>query len=388
MRRTLLFYILVAVQFHSQLNAQVSLLTADQITLSHTWSQEPEGWDYPLFVHIPEGANPSDPMPVCIALHGSGSNGDEMGTYVSAWLECHIIVAPSGYGEGWNLCSETSNAPDIEMLSNLLAQLASFQNVDTSNISLLGLSNGGGLVNQGLIELSDYDISAFVPIVSQMNEPQFHNDSFHKPLSSDSTNPGAMFCGYSVPVVIPTEIRYLSVCNTNDPIIPFDGGFAVGNVFLPAIEAINRVAESQGYTGVQVTSGDDIGNDLLVYDFIGVDVQMLSGNSFHGLSGEQEDYISSFLLDCLGSSYTHEQKRLPDCAIAPNPATTSITISADVALLNSPYRITDVQGKLLMEGALRNTTTVLNSDQLSNGQYTLTIIADEAVITKPLIIQK
>ena len=41
-----------------------------------------------------------------------------------------------------------------------------------------------------------------------------------------------------------------------------------------------------------------------------------------------------------------------------------------------------------MEGALRNTTTVLNTDQLSNGQYTLTIISKETVITKPLIIQK
>ena len=74
--------------------------------------------------------------------------------------------------------------------------------------------------------------------------------------------------------------------------------------------------------------------------------------------------------------------------IYPNPASTSITISTDAALLNSPYRITDVQGKLVMEGALRNTTTVLNTDHLSNGQYTLTIIAEETVITKPLIIQK
>lgn len=388
MRKTLLFFIVVAILFNSQLNAQVSLLTADQITLSHTWSQEPEGWEYPLFVHIPEGTDSNDPMPVCIVLHGSGSNGYEMGTYVSTWLECHIIVAPSGYSEGWNLCSETSNAPDIEMLSNLLTQLASFQNVDTSNISLLGLSNGGGLVNQGLIELSNYDISAFVPIVSQMNEPQFHNNSFHKPLSSDSTNPGSMFCGYSVPVVIPTGIRYLSVCNTNDPIIPFDGGFAVGNFFLPAIEAINRVAESQGYTGVQVTSGDDIGDDLVVYNFTGVDVQMLSGTSFHSLSGEQEDYISSFLLDCLSSNNAYEQKKLPYCALAPIPASTSITISTDAALLSSPYRVTDVQGKLVFEGALRNTTTVLNTDQLSNGQYTFTIIGEEAVITKSLIIQK
>lgn len=74
--------------------------------------------------------------------------------------------------------------------------------------------------------------------------------------------------------------------------------------------------------------------------------------------------------------------------IYPNPASTSITISTEATLLNSLYRVSDVQGKLVMEGALRNTTTVLNTVQLSNGQYTLTIIADEVVITKPLIIQK
>ena len=73
--------------------------------------------------------------------------------------------------------------------------------------------------------------------------------------------------------------------------------------------------------------------------------------------------------------------------IYPNPASTSITISTDAKLLNSPYRITDAQGKLVMEGTL-NSTTVLNTDQLSNGQYTLTIISEETVITKPLIIQK
>ena len=73
--------------------------------------------------------------------------------------------------------------------------------------------------------------------------------------------------------------------------------------------------------------------------------------------------------------------------VYPNPASTSITISTDATLLNSPYRITDAQGKLVMEGTL-NSTTVLNTDQLSNGQYTLTIISEDTVITKPLIIQK
>ena len=83
-----------------------------------------------------------------------------------------------------------------------------------------------------------------------------------------------------------------------------------------------------------------------------------------------------------------EEVNASQFSIYPNPASTSITISTDAALLNSPYRITDAQGKLVMEGALRNTTTLLNTDQLSNGQYNLTIISEETVITKPLIIQK
>ncbi|MGB0137061.1 MAG: T9SS type A sorting domain-containing protein [Flavobacteriales bacterium] len=83
-----------------------------------------------------------------------------------------------------------------------------------------------------------------------------------------------------------------------------------------------------------------------------------------------------------------EEESEVEFEVFPNPASTSITISTNAALLSSPYRITDVQGKLVMEGVLLNTTTVLNTDQLSNGQYTLAIINDEAVITKPLIIQK
>ena len=372
------------------LSAQTSLLTADQITLSHSWSQEPDGWDYPISLHIPENADEDSPMPVCIALHGSNSDGSAMVSNLSQWLDCHMVIAPTGYNNGWNLCSESSKAPDIEMLASLLSQLTSFQNVDTNRISLLGLSNGGGLVNQALIELSNYNISSFVAVVSQFNEPQYHNESFHKPISNEEVNPIPIenYCGYTVPVDPANGNRYLSVCNYNDPIIPFEGGAAVGNYFLHATESIYKVAVSQGYSGPELFTGDDIENNLVEYEYLGGDVKMIVGLNYHGMNEAQENHVSSFLMNCITNGIVEDEKQIAYWDIAPNPVKNSITITSESILVDSPYRVTDMQGKIVLEGILSNTSITLNTDHLSNGRYTISLISKNTLLTKPLLIQK
>lgn len=37
-------------------------------------------------------------------------------------LECHILVAPTGYLNSWNICAETSDAPDVDMINDLITK--------------------------------------------------------------------------------------------------------------------------------------------------------------------------------------------------------------------------------------------------------------------------
>ena len=161
-----------------------SLTGSDDLNLDQTWSQQPNGWSYPMAVSVPAIDPPAGGFPVGILLHGNGGNGAQMLNLGGNLLSDHILLAPTGYLNSWNLCGENSEAPDMAMLSDLIVQLATFDNVDAQHIRLIGSSNGAGLVNQAFIELDDPGIDAFVAIVSQMNEPQYHQGAFHRPSGS------------------------------------------------------------------------------------------------------------------------------------------------------------------------------------------------------------
>ena len=263
------------------------------LSLVQSWSQEPDGWSYPLMVSVPPGPVPDGGHPVCILLHGNGGSGGSMMFLTSTWLQDHIRIAPTGYLNSWNLCGEASEAPDIAMLADLIDQVTSFDNVDPHHIRMLGLSNGSGLVNQAFIELDHPGLDAFVGLVSQMNEPQYHAGAFHRP-SGDTFGP-APFCGYDEVVEPAQGRRYLNICNTNDNVIPYGGGPAVGNVFLPAEFAIHQVALQQGHNGPAVTGVPLDGTDLVEFSYLNGDVVLLQGNAVHAANQDQIDYAQAFL---------------------------------------------------------------------------------------------
>ncbi len=263
------------------------------LNLEQSWPQEPDGWSYPVAVSVPPGEAPAQGFPVGVLLHGNGGNGFQMLNLGGNLLADHILVAPTGYLNSWNLCGENSEAPDIAMLSDLVAQLSGFDNVDANHIRLIGSSNGAGLVNQAFIELDDPGVDAFVSIVSQMNEPQYHQGAFHRP--SGVTNSPLPFCGYDQ-VVVPAQGRkYLSICNHNDSVVPYDGGPAVGNFFLPAEVAIHQVALQQGHVGPPVP-GESVGaSSLTAFRYLDDQVILLRGGAGHGTSPNQMEFAAAFL---------------------------------------------------------------------------------------------
>jgi len=270
-----------------------SLSGPDDLSLSQSWSQEPNGWSYPVAVSVPSVDMPAGGFPVGIVLHGNGGNGFQMLNLGGNLLSDHILVAPTGYLNAWNLCGENSEAPDIAMLSDLIVQLTGFSNVDAEHIRLIGSSNGAGLVNQAFIELDHPGLDAFVAIVSQMNEPQYHQGSFYRP--SGNTDAPLAFCGYDEEVVPAQGRKYLSMCNHNDSVVPYNGGPAVGNFFLPAEVAIHQVALQQGHTGPPV-SGEPLGTSgLTEFSYLEGDVVLIRGGAGHGMDAAQMEMAAAFL---------------------------------------------------------------------------------------------
>ncbi len=277
---------------------QDCLQDTTNLDIELSWDQEPNGWTYESFIKIPDGATPQDVYPVCIALHGNGGNGEFMRNNIGNLLDCHIVVAPSGYSNSWNICGEQSDAPDVEFVNLLIDELLKYKNVDPDNIKILGSSNGAALTNRMFIENDMPNISQFVAMVSQMTDPQFHDGNFHSP--SGETNNQSDFCGYDVVNSIVNNREYLSICNINDGVIPYEGGTSVGTSFIPAEESIFEIAKSQGYTGTQISTGVQIDNsEVFEFSYLDDKVVLLNGMAGHTTNTTQRDYIKEFMNDCV-----------------------------------------------------------------------------------------
>lgn len=271
--------------------------TSIDITLD--WPQQPGGWRYPMAIHVPDGDPPASGFPVCILLHGNGGNGAGMLPGFVGLLPCHALVAPSGYASSWNICGEGSDAPDLEMIAELVDRLQAFGNVDPNRIRILGVSNGSALANRILLENDDPGIDRIAAVVSQLVTAQFHADAFFRP--GGTTQRSAPFCGYDVEVEPVQGRRYLGICNENDPVIRYDGGPGPGGLFfLEARDSAFQVARSQGYRGAPLTgSGERVGrSNVFAYEYLDGRVVHLRGDAGHGMNPVQREYIREFFDGC------------------------------------------------------------------------------------------
>lgn len=225
-------------------NAQ-QLTKNTSINITKSWSQQPNGYTYPFDISVPTSNMPSGGFPVCLLLHGNGGNSGQIINQFSNVLECHVLVALTGYMNSWNVCAEDSDGPDIEMVNDLVDSLQLYTNVNPNKIRILGFSNGAGLANSVFIENTNSGIDIVYAIVSHLNEPQYHSGNFYE-IGSD-TDSTAAYCGYNI-VSNPLSTRkYLSISNDNDPIIPYSGGYSmVGLDFLNAEDAAYTISQNQG----------------------------------------------------------------------------------------------------------------------------------------------
>ncbi len=271
-----------------------------EIDITKSWSQEPLGWTYPIYIHVPEINVPDNGLTVCILLHGNGGNGNGM---LSQWINPfndYILIAPTGYLNSWNISDENSEAPDVDMIDDLVHMLQTYENVNPNRIRILGFSNGAALANRVFIENTNVGIDVICSVVSQLSEAQYHNENFYYP--GGATGGNQEFDGYDIITFPITGRKYLNIGNVNDQLIPYYGGESVGVNFLDSQEAIYIIANSQGYLGDQLSDeGEEIGSSsVFEYAYQNKQVVHLRGNAGHGINLIQREYIVDFFNVILG----------------------------------------------------------------------------------------
>ncbi|MCE2997693.1 MAG: T9SS type A sorting domain-containing protein [Cyclobacteriaceae bacterium] len=372
----------VALIFFS-LNGFCQVLTnSTNISITKTWATQPSGYTYPVTIFVPTGAVPQGGFPVCILLHGNGSQnlaqlaGPPMigqGQFGSV-LPCHILVAPTGFENSWNICSENSDAPDVEMINDLVNNLQGYTNVNPNKIRILGTSNGAALANRIFIENTNAGIDIVCAVVSHLNDFQYHSGNFYKP--NGATNPNTSFCGYNVVASPLTTRKYLSISNTNDPIIPYLGGTsAVGANFLPAETAAFTLATYKGYTGNMLTSGTTIGSAstlITEYSYLSGDVVHIKGSAGHQANATQKNYIANYFSDCDVVTEIEKDDFL-EIEVYPNPSHDVLTIKVGESLVATDYVLYDNLGRTLWVGKLNLQTTHIDINGLSKGVYFLSV---------------
>ena len=224
MLRITILTTLFAMILCTQQRAQAQSLTDDtQIEITKVWSQQPGGWTYPISISMPDGPAPNGGHPVCILLHGNGGNGQGTIPQFRSLLPCHALVAPSGYQSSWDICNEQSEAPDVEMVGELIAQLQAFTNVDSGRIRILGFSNGFRAGESSLHRERQSRPRCRCARWSP-NSPKGSTTTVHFIVPAGITTPGAAYCGYDTPKTPIAGRRYLSICNFNDFVIPTTTG--------------------------------------------------------------------------------------------------------------------------------------------------------------------
>ncbi len=266
-------------------SSKKSLTSSTDLDITKSWGRNNKH-TYETAVRVPSKPDGD----VTILLHGNGGNGQGMVRQFQSLLPDDILVAPTGYQNAWNIVEE-HDAPDISFLSELVDKLGTYANVDS--VRILGVSNGGALTLRAAVELDQKVIKSLVSIVSSLNTDAYHDGSFWGGNDYEQREKPAK------------KRDILLVQNTNDPLIPYEGGRGKipGTVFLPALESAFVLAESQGFRGEAL--GFDDGNqdaqspNVYTYTYStnnkGGRVEHVRSDARHGMNEGIKRRVAGFL---------------------------------------------------------------------------------------------
>ena len=268
-----------------------------RFTIRQSWSQEPNGFGREYVVRSPK--NDLQSWPITILFHGNGGSAEPMIRNWDRTLPNHILVSAQGYEKSWNITKERSKAPDVEFVEMILRDVTShYPQADDSKVSLIGSSNGAGMVYRLLIELDDtYSVQNALAFVSSMTVSQYHDEQFWKRTDETTSN-------YDQPVEPSGKRRIITIHGSADSVVPYYGGRGPGGIHLSAQDTAYVWATVQGYRGDQRpdNEGKPCGEKLLMYDYpqSGVThIKVIDGG--HGL-GPAAAPLKPLLMKMLGWS--------------------------------------------------------------------------------------
>jgi polyhydroxybutyrate depolymerase len=193
-----------------------------------------DGLERTFHIHIPSSYSKSVSLPLLIALHGRGGNGESMilvtrkGFDNMADRDGFIVVYPDGIEMNWNdgrMDEEANdrahreNINDTGFISALIDTLIKDYNIDPKRVYITGISNGAIMSYRLACELSD-KITAIAPVDGSIPNMLLHE------------------CSPTMPVSV------LAINNVNDPLIPYEGGEIFGHFHIVKLGMVLSVKES------------------------------------------------------------------------------------------------------------------------------------------------
>jgi polyhydroxybutyrate depolymerase len=165
-------------------------------------------------IHFPEGYIKSLKLPLVIALHGRGGEGESMilvtkrGFDKLADKDQFLVVYPDGIEKNWNDGradeqvtdrAHKENIDDVGFISALIDRMIKDYNADAKRVYITGISNGAIMSYRLACEISS-KVTAIAPV--------------------DGNIPYLLLneCFPSKPVSV------LAINNVDDPMVPFEGG--------------------------------------------------------------------------------------------------------------------------------------------------------------------
>jgi len=237
--------------------AQGVVISKTEIKILQTWNQEPLGYNRTAAIQVPDSTS-GKKFPVVIDLHGSGGQGS-LSRYGRTFKDTAILVAPSGYQRQWNINAYRSKskttAPDVEFIVDLIEAIrVGIPSADMDDVTIIGSSMGGGMVQRLLIEVpAPLPFHRVVPIYGMLNTNQYHDGMFW--MSSDEET-----LPYDVPVKPANPgPEFIYFHGDQDKVVTYLGGPGIAsNIFLGAQNAVYTWAQYWGETGPKLSDEEGI----------------------------------------------------------------------------------------------------------------------------------
>lgn len=137
------------------------------------------------YLHTPPSYTATHPLPLLVALHGSGMQGKEMAQKTAlselADREGFIVVYPDGLKQKWNV-SGKSPEDNVEFVHALIDQMQQIRSLDAGRVYVVGLSNGGILAQKLACEAPD-QIAAIATVAASLPIQFSSHCQTQKPIS-------------------------------------------------------------------------------------------------------------------------------------------------------------------------------------------------------------